>query len=111
VKLLFDEQLAASLVARLSDLFPESAHVEDVNLAASDDNRIWEYAKAHGYTIVTKDRDFENLAIVRGLPPGVIRLNAGNCSTNEIETLLRRNAVRIGDFIAKASRSLLIVAR
>jgi predicted nuclease of predicted toxin-antitoxin system len=111
MRLLFDEQLAASLVSRLSDLFPASAHVGAVNLASTDDNRIWEYAKANGCTIVTKDRDFENIAMVRGRPPIVIRLAIGNCSTREIEDLLRRNAVRIGDFIRTASRSLLIIAR
>jgi predicted nuclease of predicted toxin-antitoxin system len=109
VKLLFDEQLAASLVARLCDLFP-AVHVGAVKLASADDNRIWEYAKLNGCTIVTKDRDFENLAIVRGLPPRVIRLAIGNCSTDEIEALLRRSAVRIADFITNSSRPLLILA-
>ena len=45
MRLLFDEQLAGSLVVRLADLFPGAVHVEHVNLAATDDSRIWEFAK------------------------------------------------------------------
>ena len=37
MKLLFDENLSPKLVRLLEDLFPDSVHVRDVGLKASDD--------------------------------------------------------------------------
>lgn len=45
MKLLFDQNLAPRLVARLADIFPASEHVRDVGLAAGDDQAVWEYAR------------------------------------------------------------------
>ena len=37
MRLLFDQNLAAALVPRLADLFPDSAHVRHLGLDESDD--------------------------------------------------------------------------
>jgi predicted nuclease of predicted toxin-antitoxin system len=59
LKLLFDANLSPKLVGRLEELFPDSAHVFDTGLARScPDEKIWEYASAQGFTIVTADSDF-----------------------------------------------------
>ena len=43
--LLLDQNLSPRLVPALADLFPGSAHVRDVGLAAaSDDDEVWRYA-------------------------------------------------------------------
>jgi hypothetical protein len=55
VKLLFDENLSRKLVARPSDLYPDSIHAAEVDLCECPDEPIWEYAKASGYIIVTAD--------------------------------------------------------
>jgi predicted nuclease of predicted toxin-antitoxin system len=89
VKLLFDENLPASMVRRLADLFPESAHVVTLGLASVDDLALWSFAKENGFTLVTKDSDFHDLCAVRGAPPKVVWLRVGNCSVNEIEQVLR----------------------
>lgn len=68
MKLLFDENLSPRLVGQLSDVFPNSGHVADLGLATASDSEIWEFAKIQGFTIVTKDDDFENLALVFGAP-------------------------------------------
>lgn len=62
MKLLFDQNLSRHLVARLSDDFPDSAHVLSLGLDTSSDNDIWDYAGQHGYTIVSKDSDFRPAA-------------------------------------------------
>jgi predicted nuclease of predicted toxin-antitoxin system len=62
VKLLIDENLSRKLIARLSDLFPGSIHVTDVALEESPDAAVWEYAKVKGFTILTADADFFELA-------------------------------------------------
>ena len=58
MKLLFDQNLSRNLGSRLSDLFPDSSHIQFHQLAEADDNEIWEFAKANDFCIVTQDADF-----------------------------------------------------
>ena len=98
MKLLFDANLSPKLATRLSDLFPGSTHVFDSGLAHSTkDEEIWTFAAAEGYTIVTADRDFVDLARTRGAPPHVVHLENCDYRTARVESVLRRNAVRIAD--------------
>lgn len=92
VKLLFDENLSPKLVRRLTDLFPDSAHVHECGLGATDDGGIWQFAFDRGFAIVSKDLDFYDRSILRGSPPKLIWLRTGNCSTAEVERLLRTHA-------------------
>ncbi|MCC6745088.1 MAG: DUF5615 family PIN-like protein [Acidobacteria bacterium] len=55
MKLLFDQNLSFRLTARLENLFPGSEHVRSAGLASADDAIIWEYARQHGFAIVSKD--------------------------------------------------------
>ena len=64
--LLFDENLAARLVADLADLYPGCFHVGDRGLAGGSDSAIWQYAREHGFIIVTKDEDFSGLVSSAG---------------------------------------------
>jgi predicted nuclease of predicted toxin-antitoxin system len=69
VKLLLDENLSRKLVARLAELYPESAHLVEFDLLEKPDREIWEFAKARGFVIVTTDSDFYELATTIGPPP------------------------------------------
>lgn len=89
MKLLFDHNLSPRLVQRLADLFPESTHVYTIDLDRADDREVWDYAQQNGFTIVTKDSDYNELLMVWGFPPKVIWIRRGNCSTAAIETILR----------------------
>ncbi|HEY7120471.1 MAG TPA: DUF5615 family PIN-like protein [Tepidisphaeraceae bacterium] len=89
MKFLFDQNLSYKLVIRLADLYPGSAHVRDFGLADADDEIVWRHAADQQFTIVSKDDDFHQLSFLRGAPPKVIGLALGNCSTNQIESLLR----------------------
>ena len=89
MRLLFDQNLAAALVRRLADLFPDSAHVRDCGLHRADDPEVWAYAAEHGFTIVSKDADFHQLSFLRGAPPKTVWLRRGNCSTADVEAILR----------------------
>lgn len=111
MKLLFDQNLSAALVARLGDVFPGSQHVRLLGLDQADDASIWNYAAAQGFAILSKDSDFQQRSILYGVPPKVIWLRAGNCSTAEIERLLRRHSVTLHTFAADPNEALLIVAR
>jgi predicted nuclease of predicted toxin-antitoxin system len=109
VKLLFDENLSPTLVRRLAGTFPDSAHVHDCDLGASDDDQIWQFAVAHSFAIISKDLDFCDRSILHGSPPKLIWLRTGNCSTLHIESLLRTFAAAIHHFDADPTESLLIL--
>jgi predicted nuclease of predicted toxin-antitoxin system len=95
--LLFDHNLSPRLVEQIGDLFPGSVHVSSVQLDTATDREVWEYAREHGYIITTKDADFSELGVVWGFPPKVIWIRRGNCSTKEIEQLIRDNYEAISD--------------
>lgn len=89
MKLLLDENLSKRLLGMLDEAFPGSAHVSEAGLERASDEAIWEYAKLHGFVIVSKDSDFHQRSLLYGPPPQVIWIRRGNCSTNEIGELLR----------------------
>jgi predicted nuclease of predicted toxin-antitoxin system len=109
VKLLFDENLSPRLAELLADLYPGSAHVHHCGLGSSDDSTIWEYAKTNGFTIVSKDSDFEERSILSGCPPKVIWLRASNCTSKEIADLLRTAFSLIDRFIREREETCLIL--
>jgi predicted nuclease of predicted toxin-antitoxin system len=89
--LLFDQNLSPRLVDRLADVYPDSVHVFSLGLGDAMDIEIWEYAREHDYMIVTKDADFSEFGVIKGFPPKIIWIRRGNCSTQEIEMILREN--------------------
>jgi len=91
VKLLFDQNLSPKLVRRLADLYPESSHVYLVGLDMASDLVIWQYSQDNEFIIVTRDADFSDLNVTLGFPPKVIWIRRGNCTTGEIESILRSN--------------------
>ena len=107
MRLLFDHNLSPRLVYRLADPFPDANHVALLALDRATDEQVWEYARAAGYTIVTKDADFAELGALRGYPPRVIPLRIGNCTTRQIEELLRHHREVIVAFHADPSAGAL----
>jgi predicted nuclease of predicted toxin-antitoxin system len=98
VKLLYDENLAPSLVEALADIFPESLHIREVGLKSAPDPVVWAYAATAGCMIVSKDADFRQRSFLYGHPPKVIWIRLGNCSTQEIARLLRDRLAEIERF-------------
>jgi predicted nuclease of predicted toxin-antitoxin system len=99
MKLLFDQNLSPKLAPRLKDLFPDSSHVFVLGLERSDDRSVREYAAIHEFVIVTKDADYSDLSMILGFPPNVIWIRRGNCSTDDIERLIRINFEIINETI------------
>ena len=110
MKLLFDQNLSDVLVARLSDLFPESTHVKAIGLSEADDGQIWGYAKEHGFAIISKDSDFQQRSMLYGAPPKVVWLRVGNGPTSKIEKLIRDQSVTLHTFDADPVQSILIIS-
>jgi predicted nuclease of predicted toxin-antitoxin system len=98
MNLLFDENLSHKLAQLLADIFPDSVHVREIGLKAADDPVAWEYAKNNGLMIVSKDSDMHQRSFVFGQPPKVVWVRLGNCSTSDVEKLLRKNFAVIKAF-------------
>ncbi len=108
MRLLFDQNLSRFLVARLIDDFPGSVHVSALGLSRADDLEVWTQARSGDYAIVTKDSDFNDLLFVRGHPPCVIWIRRGNCTTSEIEKLLRDRRPKI-ESLKDSGNGLLVI--
>jgi predicted nuclease of predicted toxin-antitoxin system len=100
VKLLFDQHVSHKLITKIADLYPQSNHVRNLGLQDADDDETWAFAKREHFVVVTKDEDFHLLSVVRGHPPKVLWIRSGNCATDLIETLLRKNFAEIEKFFA-----------
>jgi predicted nuclease of predicted toxin-antitoxin system len=109
VKLLLDENLSDRIIARIIDLYPDSAHVKTLALLQSEDVMIWEYAKANNFVIVSKDSDFHQRSLLYGHPPKFIYLRVGNCPTSRIVQILRDNYATISQFGSAEQESILVL--
>ena len=109
MKLLLDQNISPKLVRKLRDIYPGSLHVQDVNLDRSDDSEVWDFAGKENFLIVTKDVDFSERSLMLGFPPKIIWIRRGNCSTKEIETILRNNQEDIKNLAVNEKIGVLIL--
>jgi len=82
MKLLLDADVSWRLARNLKEHFGECVHVDvipELEFPAKD-TKIWQYAKDNGFTIITRDNDFNDLVFMRGFPPKIVWLRTGNCS-------------------------------
>ena len=98
MKLLLDQNLSHRMLGRLEAAFPGSSQVMRLDLHKADDKMIWQYAKDHGFTIVTLDSDFHELTTLYGAPPKIIWLKCGNRPRSYVESLLLKHQARIEEF-------------
>ena len=101
MKLLFDENLSPKLPELLEKLYPGSAHVKTCGLNKASDSEVWEYAKTHGFVIVSKDSDFQDRSLLWGSPPKVIWLRIPNCTSLEVAKVLKKSVADIEQFVAQ----------
>lgn len=102
MKLLFDQNLSFKLCDRLADLFPDSSQVRLLGLDTADDLLIFRHAREHGFTIVTHDSDFADLAALLGAPPKIIWIRRGNQPSQTVEQMLRDQVEHLRTFDADA---------
>ena len=99
IRLLLDENLSERLVYTLAPSFPNSLHVRVLGLGGAGDFALWELAIREKCVLVTKDEDFVTLSVLRGPPPKVIWVNAGNARTSVVTGLLLNAAAEIAAFV------------
>lgn len=95
MKLLFDHNLSPRLVNRLADLYPDSNHLFNLKLDTAEDS---------------VDSDFSELSLLRGFPPKVIWIRIGNCTINDIESLMRSQHLEIEKFYRESNLGILILS-
>ncbi|WP_396439650.1 DUF5615 family PIN-like protein [Limnohabitans sp.] len=95
MKLLLDENLSRRLVPFLQHDFAGSSQVVLEGLASCSDTELWNFSKAQGFVIVTRDADFEELSLVWGAPPQVIWLKTQNLNRAATLKILLENKLQI----------------
>jgi predicted nuclease of predicted toxin-antitoxin system len=91
MKLLLDENLSRRLVPFLQHDFPGSTQVVLLGMESASDKEVWQRARDDGYVVVTRDADFQELSLVWGAPPQVIRLRTPNQTRAAVLKLLLDN--------------------
>jgi predicted nuclease of predicted toxin-antitoxin system len=66
MKLLFDQNISHRIIHKLKSIFPGCTQVRLEGLENATDTNIWNYAKKYGFSIVTFDADFYDLATLNG---------------------------------------------
>lgn len=107
-KILVDNNLSIKLPEALSRNFPGSVHVATLELAEATDTHLWELAQRESLAIMTKDKDFYYRVSLLGPPPPIIWITRGNCSNQEMISLVRKNIPTIRSFLA-SKQALLII--
>lgn len=108
MKLLLDENLPPGLVRTLGEAFLGSTHVLHLGFGQTSDAEIYHFAGDNGFTIVTKDDDFEFLSQQFGAPPKVVLLKIGNTSVAALRAFLERYGEEIAAFIQAADEHRLL---
>lgn len=110
MKLLLDENLSRRLVPFLQHDYPGSNQVVLLGMASASDTEVWQKAKDEGYVIITRDADFQELSLVWGQPPKVIRLKTLNQSrAATLKVLIENRDVIIESLIANDLASVEII--
>jgi predicted nuclease of predicted toxin-antitoxin system len=100
LRVLLDQNLSPKLIWKLADVLPGLESVYDHGLIGSSDPFIFDWARrAEVSAMISADRDFVRLAERFGPPPKVIRIDRCDFPSRMVEQLLRREALRIHDFL------------
>jgi len=91
MKLLLDENLSRRLVPFLQNDYPGSSQVVLLGMQSASDKEVWQKARENGYIIVTRDADFQEMSLVWGQPPKIIRLRTPNQSRAATLKMLMEN--------------------
>ena len=110
MKLLFDENLSPKLPGLLAALFPGSRHVRECGLLGQPDEEVWEYARVHGFAIVSKDADFQQRSLLYGPPPKLVWLRIGNCTRQQLVRLVTAHEQKFHALDADPFESVLVLS-
>ena len=87
------------LVSRLKDVYPDSEHIA-----------VWKYAKENGYTLVSKDSDFNDICTLYDFPPHIIWLRLGNSRVSVAQDILVKYKDRICIIVQENKTGIIEIA-
>ena len=100
MKIIIDENISSRLISRIQYVFPDVEHVKTLGLMTVNDFTIFMFARQNAYdAILTLDEDYFNLQLTHGMPPKIIWLRVGNCSTNALAQVILNNVDTIYAFL------------
>jgi predicted nuclease of predicted toxin-antitoxin system len=109
VRILLDQNLSPGLISRLRDVLPDLESIYDHDLTGASDPVIFDWARENGCgAIISADKDFLLLAEKLGPPPKVIRIERCDFPSRIVELLIRREVIRINDFL-ESDRATLVL--
>jgi predicted nuclease of predicted toxin-antitoxin system len=109
VRILLDQNLSPKLIRSLADILPGLESVYDHALLGASDPVIFEWTRKSGFeALLSADHDFVHLAERFGPPPKVIRIERCDFPSKIVEQLIRREAIRLHDFLA-SNRAVLLL--
>ena len=79
------------------------------DLDRATDRQVWEFASANGFTIVSKDTDFNDIAVMLAPPAKVVWLRVGNATTATIRRVLLDAINTITQFANNPEDSVLVL--
>lgn len=107
MKLLFDQNISFRVLNLLPDSFADCRHVRSVGLNDCNDRKIWQFARQHGFTIVTFDADFFDISTLKGGPPKIVWFRTGNLTASEIAERIIFNYSNIVFFLNNPDQNCL----
>ncbi|MCY7351634.1 MAG: DUF5615 family PIN-like protein [Cytophagaceae bacterium] len=72
MKFLLDQNISRRICAKISPVFGEVTSAIEQGLFNANDREIWEFAKSHGYVLISQDKDHYDLSRLYGHPPKLI---------------------------------------
>ncbi|MCB9235573.1 MAG: DUF5615 family PIN-like protein [Bacteroidia bacterium] len=102
MKLWFDQNISFRIIRKIEEIFPDSEQVRRLGLENYSDIQIWTFAKENGYSIVTFDSDYFDIASLKGHPPKIVWLRSGNTTTDGISGVLHEKSELIKEFIGNS---------
>ena len=107
---MFDENLSPKLCTDLSDIFPGCTHVCNEGLRSAEDVDVSAFAFAHGFAVVTKDKDFPLRSyVLMQRVPKVILVRLRDASVRDIARVLRESRAVIEKFLVHTDRIVLVL--
>ncbi len=110
IRLLYDENLSASLITQLRDIFPDAIHIRELGYGGAADAQVWTLAKEHDAVLVSRDEDFRAMSGLFGPPPKVVWLDVGNARTAQVAALLRASRASVERLVADREAAYLVLA-
>ncbi len=110
MKILLDQNISYLAIKKLDNLFEEIAQIGRLGMAQTDDAMIWQYARTHGYTVVTFDAYFKERNILSEHPIKIIWLRCQDTSPDYIIKILKNNIEVIRAFFENTHWSCLEIS-